>query len=211
MAGPLRRAAARAVVVVSAALALTQVVAPAAQAAGCTHDAHLDGISRVRARTQTAQVVVYGDSITAQAWHLLPSSWGYDAHWGRRTSEAVSVLLADLRARSAPPRVVIMAIGTNDIRGPRVVEPLVRLTRRVLPRSTRLIWVNTFITPNPRWARVNRSISDVTGVEVADWARMNTAMGHARGSLLLDRTGVHTNCRGAHARVTLLRNAVART
>jgi hypothetical protein len=196
--------------VVTAALALGQALPPAAQAAPCTYDAHVDGISHVRARTATAGVVVYGDSITAQAWHLLPSSWGYDARWGRRTSEAVSILLADVRARRTPPHVVIMAIGTNDIRGSRVVEPWVRMTRRALPRSTRLIWVNTFITPNRGWARVNRSISDVTGVEVADWARLNRAVMRSRGAMLLDRTGVHTNCRGAHARVTLLRRAVTR-
>lgn len=179
----------------------TGPTAPASASVACLHDAHTEGTRLARARVATASVLVYGDSLTFQSRDLLPSTWGYDAKWGRRTAETVQVLLHDMHARRTPPRVVVMAIGTNDIRKPRAMEHLVHLTRRLVPRSTVIVWVNTYVRPSPGWAGLNRVLASVSGVHVADWARVNVRASHGD---LLDGGGVHTTCRGAHARTNLM-------
>lgn len=159
---------------------------------------------------RSAAALVYGDSITfsvAERLTGLRPEVAVDAWPGRRTLDAAETLLRDLEGRPAP-RVVVMAMGTNDTGGPAQVGALVRQVRAALPASTRLLWLTTYAEPWAGWEEVNAQLVGVPGVELVDWAAVNrAARGTAdRSPLLTD--GVHLACSGADAWLGLVDRAL---
>lgn len=206
----------RRAIVALALLASTWLLPSAPADAGCGLAAKKGRVAAYRSTTMTtAPVVLYGDSITYQVVDRLRirhDDLAIDAWWGRSTRMGVDALARDRYFAKRAPRVVVMALGTNDWQQPEAMASLVRYTRSVLPRSTRLLWLTTYADTRPGWEQVNREIALVPGVEVVDWAARNLrARGTAeRSPLLYD--GVHLSCAGADAWIRLveasLRNRV---
>jgi len=187
-------------------------VVPGPASAGCGLSSSGPG-ARFRSGTvATAPILVYGDSITFQVAERLVAlrpEVAVDAWPGRRTRDAVEALLRDVEGRPAP-RVVVMAMGTNDTRWPEQVGALARLARAGAPAGTRVLWLTTYAEPWPGWERVNAELAAVPGVELLDWEGANRAA-RADGSsspLLVD--GVHLACPGADAWLDLVGTAVSR-
>lgn len=179
--------------------------------AGCSLGTHKGGVTAYRSpRMQTASTVLYGDSITYQAYQRLTvrhPELAVDTYWGRTTFPTVEQLAYDTYGGHVPD-VVVMAIGTNDTHHPQTMTDLVRYARDILPASTRLIWLNTYVESRPGWQEVNVEISRVPGIEVVDWAARNLrARGMSdRSPLLYD--GVHLSCDGADAWLALVESAL---
>lgn len=182
---------------------------PFSASAGCGLGAGQRGVFR-SPTTASAEALVYGDSITYQVAERLTTrnaGVAVDAWPGRRTLDAVESLTRDLVGREAP-RVVLMALGTNDTRAPWTVGALARHARSAVPAPTRLLWLSTYAEPWPGWAQVNDEIAAVPGVELVDWAGLNLrARGAADRSPLLD-DGVHLGCDGAEAWLALVEAAL---
>lgn len=179
--------------------------------AGCGLGTRHKGVTAYRSSDiRTASVVLYGDSITYQVTERLRirhPEIAVDAFWGRSAQSGVEALARDTFDNPAP-EVVVMAVGTNDTREPSVVGDQVRFARGILPRSTRLLWVNTYVESRPGSDEVNRQIALVPGVEVVDWSARNLrARGHAERSPLLS-DGVHLSCGGSDAWVRLVEAAL---
>jgi len=152
----------------------------------------------------------YGDSITFQSrQHLkrtMSVSTAIDAHWGRATKSAVDALAADLRQHAAPA-VVVMAAGTNDLQDVPAFRAQVVRARAMLPRSTRLLWVDVYVEISRKHYAANRAIRSVRGVEPLGWSRTNArSLRDGRSRLLSD--GVHINARGCEMRNELIVAAV---
>lgn len=155
-----------------------------------------------------APVRVYGDSITHQVGGRLTRlhpQVSVDAYPGRRTLDAAEAVVRDL-GRYGVPRVVVMAVGTNDARWPDLFGAVARQVRADVPAGTRLLWVTAYAEPWPGWDRVGAEVRALPGVEVVDWAAVSLAA-RDRG-LLVD--GVHLSCRGAEAWLRLVAAALAR-
>lgn len=198
----------RRALVLLAALAGTWLLPSSPADAGCGLVTKHGRVAAYRSSGMTTErVVLYGDSITYQVVERLRirhGELGVDAYWGRRTRGGVDAFARDLYFAKRPPQAVVMALGTNDTRQPQEMASLVRYTRSVLPRTTRLLWLNTYVESRPGWEQVNREIALVPGVEVIDWAARNLrARGRAeRSPLLYD--GVHLSCAGADAWIRLV-------
>lgn len=197
-----------ALLVVTGLLLAAFVTSPAA--AGCGLGSSRGGAGTYRSpAVSSAPVLVYGDSITFQAaarLSRLHPQVAVDAYPGRRTLEAVESLQRALVGRAAP-RVVVMALGTNDTRAPWSVGTSVRYARALLPARTRLVWLTTYVEPWPGWEQINEAIAAVPGVEVLDWAAVNVAVRRDGSSpLLFD--GVHLSCRGADAWLRVVGSAL---
>ncbi|MDP9183710.1 MAG: hypothetical protein M3P04_13155, partial [Actinomycetota bacterium] len=159
----------------------------------------------------TGDVRLYGDSITFQVWKRLVErdpDLGMDAFWGRWTHATVDAVLAD--AARSTPKMVVLAIGTNDTRDPSDMAVEVRRAREALPASTRLLWVNTYVETNNGWANVDAAIASTPGVEVVDWAWENLRAKGAADSSPLLADGVHLSCSGADVWVDLIQRATDR-
>ncbi|GAA2090639.1 hypothetical protein IDH50_14845 [Aeromicrobium tamlense] len=154
----------------------------------------------------------YGDSITFQSrQHLrriVTVRTAVDAHWGRDTESAVDALAADVRRHGAPP-VVVMAVGTNDLKDVRAFRAQVVRTRQLLPRRTRLVWVDVYADAVTGHDAANRALRSVRGIEVLEWSRQNTRrLRDGRSRLLGD--GIHVNARGCEIRNDLIGTALTR-
>lgn len=198
--GRVRRRLRAAPLLATALLGVALVQAP--EAAGCGLDGRApEGRPARPAAMRTADVLVYGDSITAQVADRLAAALpeaAVDAWSGRRSADAVGALVADLRGRPAP-RVVVMAVGTNDTRFPTEVGLLARQVRAQLPEDVRLLWVTAYAEPWPGWQDVNAGVAAVRGVERVGWAERNLAARAGRGGSPLLSDGVHLGCAGAEA------------
>ena len=154
----------------------------------------------------------YGDSITFQSrQHLrrvVTVRTAVDAHWGRDTKSAVDALAADVRRHGAPP-VVVMAVGTNDLSNVSALRAQVSRARQLLPRRTRLVWVDVYADAVRGHDAANRAIRSVRGIEILGWSRQNTRrLRDGRSRLLGD--GIHVNARGCEIRNDLISTALAR-
>lgn len=158
-----------------------------------------------------ADLTLYGDSITYQAWRGLArvrTGLAVDAFWGRATHPTVTALAHDAAVHT--PKVVVLAIGTNDIPQPAGLVLEVQRARALLPASVRLLWVNTYVDTTPGWVGVDLQVAAIPGVEVVDWASTNLrARGTATTSPLLS-DGIHLTCEGAKAWVDLVNRAIVR-
>lgn len=184
--------------------------ADAAPSASCSvQDRSSRPVSKSLPRTyRKATTWVYGDSITWQSRaHLkktLPGKTAVDAYWGRNTQHAANALLADLRRYKHNPKTVVMAVGTNDMLNIPAFAKQVDRVKRILPRKTRLVWVDTYSDTNPDYNLVNRVIR--SKVKTAYWAPKNAPVG--KSPLLMD--GLHVNDQGCEVRNNLIRKAVVR-
>lgn len=179
-------------------------------------------MSRVRsteAYFARADVWVYGDSITHGTYRGLVSEMyqsrglhtAVDAWSGRPTTPAVDAYVRDVAAHGAP-RVVVMAVGTNDIFDPSVMRAQINRVKAATPSTTRLIWVDVYAA-RPRWAaadlqnsaKVNWAIS-TSRVSQVHWYGFLTGKPGRPAYYLRD--GVHTNTAGAAARNLLISRAV---
>lgn len=155
-------------------------------------------------------VWTYGDSITYQSRNHLKAAFrtAVDAHWGRNAKAAVDALDTDLRAHRAPA-IVVMAVGTNDLQNiPELRRQVVR-ARKMLPRKTRLLWVNVYVDTSGKFYAANRAIKSVRGVKPLSWTRVNREKMRDGRSLLLN-DGIHVNSLGCRKRTELIRKAVDR-
>lgn len=168
-------------------------------------------VSKSLPRTyRKASTWIYGDSITWQSrTHLkrtLPGREAVDAHWGRNTQHGVNALLKDLR-RYGAPKTVVIALGTNDMVNVPAFEVQVARVIRILPRKTRIVWVNTYSDANPAYNAINRVIrAHSPRVTPVSWASRNAPVGDS--PLLMD--GLHVNGQGCDVRNNLIRKAVTR-
>lgn len=202
----------RAILLVAALLApLAVLTGPADAGSGCGLLARKAGVTYRTKAFHERPVAMYGDSITFEGWLLLakrtPPPLAVNALSGRRTLSTVNALNRDVSVRV--PEVVVMAVGTNDLASP---DPLLReqvsRTRALLPTTTRLLWVNTYVETLNAWPVVNAMIASVPGVEVIDWAAVNLrARGTSdRSPLLSDK--VHLSCAGGKAWSALIDSAL---
>jgi hypothetical protein len=168
---------------------------------------------------RTADVWLYGDSITAQSWRNLRPAGGLavDAKGGRKSQEAVALLLRDLASFRHKPTVVVMAVGSNDWRDPtRLARSINQVHTAQLVYRFKIVWVNVYnengrtnpaLDPAPLNANIARAGSFAT---IADWnayARTNVVK-HRRSPWLVD--GIHLNRAGAFARTNLILTAINR-
>lgn len=198
----------RALLAVVALAAVWVLPAVPASAESCALGTRAKGVTYERSTALDASsVVMYGDSITYQMARRLGirhPDVGLDAYWGRPTLHGVETLARDMFKDDQAPDVVIMAVGTNDTGHPESVGSLVRYTRDLLPRTTRLLWVNAYTESRPGWDKVNMQISGVPQVEVIDWAARNLRERGRGGQSALLQDGVHLSCKGADAWLRLL-------
>lgn len=125
-------------------------------------------------------VLLVGDSITTLCKGYLTSrlqaqnlTWGVSYWSGRPTQPAVSWVLS----LSVKPKVVVMAIGTNDIYNTGVMAAQVqRLVTGLAPYGTRIMWVDVraerpaYAVADMRNSRaVNAQIWDNPGVTPDKW------------------------------------------
>jgi len=107
----------------------------------------------------------------------------------------------------AAPAVVVMAAGTNDLQDVPAFRAQVVRARAMLPRSTRLLWVDVYVEISRKHYAANRAIRSVRGVEPLGWSRTNArSLRDGRSRLLSD--GVHINARGCEMRNELIVAAV---
>lgn len=168
-------------------------------------------------------VWVYGDSITrADYGHLaaglsargLPSA--VDAQGSLPSVPAVERLAARV-ARQGPPRVLVMATGSNDIYRPTFIAGATRTVRAVVGPTTRVVWVNVFV----RRASVGATMQ---AADLVNTKAVNAATALAPADAVVDwygyltkdparltthlRDGVHTTAVGQAARNGLILAAV---
>lgn len=158
---------------------------------------------------------LYGDSLTVQMWRNLHLKTGLavDAKWGRSSSPTVDKFMVDLRRASAirrMPRVVVMAVGSNDFNTPTALSTAISRVRHASTvRNFRLIWVNTYNEKrNP--VPTNRVIgAGGPLLHIANWHGLCLKYRSPSTGLspwLVD--GLHINLTGAQARTNLLQRAM---
>jgi lysophospholipase L1-like esterase len=160
-----------------------------------------------------ADVVIVGDSITTLCRSSLTSrldaaglTWGVSYWSSRPSTPAVSWALS----LSAPPRILVMASGTNDIFNPSVMtEQINRLRSGPRLLLTQVYWVDVQAARpataeadqrNSMW--VNRQIwsapqgiDGLAGVATVNWASQFYVQPNRRAAYL-DSGGVHPNAAG---------------
>lgn len=214
--------AATVVVIASGVLALVPTTAhakadtrPVMATQPCTPEQRTgSAISKSSPRTfARADLWVYGDSITWQSRRHLRGSLSMrtavDAHWGRNTRSAVDALLADRRKHGAP-ELVVMATGTNDLGDIGAFRAQVVRARKILPKRTRLLWVDVYVDTSGKYRAANRAIRSVRGVKTLKWARLNLDRTRSTAGSPFLGDGIHVNARGCDERNELIRKAVDR-
>lgn len=98
--------------------------------------------------TPAADVLIVGDSITTRAYADLLArirATGHTAavnYWsGRPTAPAVDWVLS----LSTKPKVLVMAMGSNDVTNPTVMAAQIKRLKAGLPSTTKLLWVDVFV------------------------------------------------------------------
>lgn len=163
----------------------------------------------------TSTTWLYGDSLTVQMWRNLHLRNGLavDAKWGRASAPTADKFMVDLRhavATRTVPRVVVMAVGSNDFNTPAALSSAIARVRHASTiRNFRLIWVNTY--NDVRYPVPTNRVIAAGGplLHVADWYRLCAT--HRRPSTGLSpwlEDGLHLNLVGAQARANLLQNAM---
>jgi lysophospholipase L1-like esterase len=158
---------------------------------------------------------LYGDSLTVQMWRNLHLRNGLavDAKWGRSSAPTVDKLMVDLHRALAikrMPRVVVLAVGSNDFGTPAALRAAIaRVRHAATVQNFRLVWVNTYNEArNP--VPTNRIIAAGGPLlHVANWYALCAA--HRRPSTgrspwLVD--GLHVNIVGAQQRANLIQRAM---
>jgi len=176
-------------------------------------------------QASTDGVWLLGDSITYQtaaevggALNRAGLVLAVDAQPGIPVTPTVDRLTTHLR-RGGPPRALVMAVGTNDVaragEPPSVLPVQMARALGLVPRSTRVIWVNVYKDQHPTSSpamlalteRANRSLATqaarFANASVVDWF---SAVAPTPEVFLRD--GVHTTPEGAHLRAALLVRAV---
>lgn len=148
-----------------------------------------------------ADVLLVGDSITTLCKSSLTSrlqannlTWGVDYWSGRPTKAAVDRVLS----LSVKPKVVVMAIGTNDIYNtPVMAAQIERLKAGLAPFGTRIMWVDVraerpaYATADMRNSRaVNSQIWAASGITPVKWMGWFDEK-PSRKALYIDSGGVH--------------------
>jgi lysophospholipase L1-like esterase len=158
---------------------------------------------------------LYGDSLTVQMHRnlWLKNGLAVDAKWGRSSAPTVDKFMVDLRRATIikrVPRVVVMAVGSNDFNTPAALSTAIARVRHASTiRNFRLIWVNTYNdVRNP--VPTNRVIAAGGPLlHIADWYRLCAAYRRPATGLspwLVD--GLHVNLLGAQQRANLLQRAM---
>ena len=119
------------------------VGAAPAQAGPRRYDTH--------ATFRAASVWVYGDSITYFDYPELRTRFAgqglrsaVDAEYGIRTKPAVDRLEQRIAYLHRAPRVLVMALGTNDTDDPSVIPAQMERVARLVPSTTTVVWVNVW-------------------------------------------------------------------
>lgn len=158
---------------------------------------------------------LYGDSLTVQMWRNLHLRNGLavDARWGRSSSPTADKFMVDLRHAvtiKKVPRVVVMAVGSNDFNTPAALRAAIARVRHASTvRNFRLIWVNTY--NDVRYPVPTNRIIAAGGplLHVADWYRLcanHRSPSTGLSPWLVD--GLHVNLLGAQQRANLLQRAM---
>ena len=169
-------------------------------------------------------VWVYGDSITRADYDNLDASLrmkgilsAVDAQGGLPTAPAVDRLAARV-AVQGPPRVLLMATGSNDIVNPSYMSVQTRRVRAVVGSGTKIVWVNVYVKRTSvsttmqaydlrNTRTVNAAIAAAHTDRVVDWYGFLVAKSSRPGAYLKD--GVHTTPSGQAARNALILAQVA--
>ncbi len=164
-------------------------------------------------------VWVYGDSITRSDYDNLATSLvakgivsAVDAQGGLPTTPAVDRLAVRVAAQG-PPRVLVMATGSNDIFNPSYIATQTKRVRSIVGSTTKIVWVNVYVkrtsvsatmqTYDLRNSRtVNAAIGAAPANRVVDWYGFLLAKSSRPGAYLRD--GVHTTSSGQAARNALI-------
>lgn len=162
-----------------------------------------------------ADVGIIGDSITAASWTNLSNSLAAQGktlavdYWsGRPTTPAVDRALS----LTTKPRLLIMAMGTNDIFDPSVMSAQIARLRAGMPATTTVLWVDVQAARpgyeladqrNSGW--VNNSIREqcTAPCVVVPWSWW-FASNPSRLGLYLNPDGVHTNTAGNAFRASVI-------
>lgn len=150
-----------------------------------------------------ADVWVYGDSLTYQSYQNLGvRRVATDAYFGRSTSMAVDHLAADMAAYRHNPKIVVMAVGTNDREQPDVFAAQVRRALSLIPRKVRVIWVNVYAEIGAPWGPINAVLYQRPRIRPVYWAAAR------RPEYFID--GIHLTRWGCLARNALIRKSLLR-
>jgi lysophospholipase L1-like esterase len=163
----------------------------------------------------TATTWLYGDSLTVQMRRnlYLKNGLAVDAKWGRSSAPTVDKFMVDLHHAKLirrMPRVVVMAVGSNDFGTPAALSAAIARVRHASTIANfRLVWVNTYNEKrNP--VPTNRVISSGGPLlHVANWYALCAA--HRSPSTKLSPwlvDGLHLNLAGAQQRANLLQRAM---
>jgi lysophospholipase L1-like esterase len=158
---------------------------------------------------------LYGDSLTVQMRRnlYLKNGLAVDAKWGRSSAPTVDKFMVDLhhaKVIKRMPRVVVMAVGSNDFGTPAALSAAIARVRHASTIANfRLVWVNTYNEKrNP--VPTNRVISSGGPLlHVANWHALSAAHrspSTGRSPWLVD--GLHLNLSGAQQRANLLQRAM---
>jgi hypothetical protein len=147
-----------------------------------------------------ADVILVGDSITTLCKSYFTSrvqaqglTWGVSYWSGRPTKPAVDWALS----LSVKPRVLVMAIGTNDIYNPGVMAAQIARLKAGMP-NTDVRWVDVrakrpaFATADMRNSRnVNAQIWDAAGITPIKWMGWFDEMPSREAMYIQPQNGVH--------------------
>lgn len=155
-------------------------------------------------RFENSKLSIYGDSLTVQSWTGLANTepaYAVDAVWGRDIKATVAALLVDIKVHS--PEVIVLAAGTNNMTSPYTVRTQLALARRLVPATTRLIWVDVWRETEPAASdALNSYVAGLEGVEYVPWSEYASA----NPALLID--GTHLTPAGCNVRNGAIRRQI---
>lgn len=122
-----------------------------------------------------AGVAMFGDSMTENATPYLRAhrpKWYIDGVWGRPVTDLPGRVRYYLRTHALPPRVAIIALGTNERAGWSRWQ--YRRVNHLFPKRTRVVYVNTYRPGRASdGARYSRWMADIERIRkrttIADW------------------------------------------
>jgi hypothetical protein len=171
--------------------------------------------------TAVSDVLIVGDSITVRGYKDLAAALpgkrlAVNAHSGRNTKASIDSLFQWLANGYKLPPVLIMAVGSNDVMSPFVMDAQVKRLLDAGPSTTKIYWMDVQVS-RPKYAVadqrnsmiVNRAIWTrcVGGCAVISWASFLAAK-PARLGWYLDSGGVHQTVSGSKAWAALIAGSV---